>query len=108
MTPLLRPLALACLASLLAACAGPATGPALPRYVCEQGIEFTVRVVDDTVVLDGARGREVLYRDAPGLPPQRAAYSNARMKAEFGLGATGREAVVRYPLLPLALRCARD
>jgi hypothetical protein len=35
-------------------------------------------------------------------------YSNPRMKAEFGLGATGREAIVRYPLLPLAARCARD
>ena len=93
---------------LLAGCAGPAIGPALPRYVCEHGIEFTVRFVDDTAVLDGTRGREVLYRDAGGLTPQQTVYSNPRMKAEFGLGTTGREAIVRYPLLPLAARCARD
>ena len=94
--------------ALLAGCAGPATGPALPRYVCEHGIEFTVRFVDDTAVLDGTRGHEVLYRDAGGLTPQQTVYSNPRMKAEFGLGTTGREAIVRYPLLPLAARCARD
>lgn len=108
MTLRLRPLTVVSLASLLAACAGPATGPALPRYVCEYGLEFSVRFVDDTAVLDGTRGREVLYRDAGGLTPQHTVYSNPRMKAEFGLGATGREAIVRYPLLPLAARCARD
>jgi hypothetical protein len=30
------------------------------------------------------------------------------MRAEFGLGASGREAVLRYPLLPLVARCVRD
>jgi hypothetical protein len=92
----------------LAGCAGPAPAPALPVYQCEHGITFTVRFIDDTAILDGARGRDVLYRDAGGTSPTHVFYSNPRMKAEFGLGATGREAIVRYPLLPLAARCARD
>lgn len=94
--------------ALLAGCAGPAAGPAAPLYHCEHGITFTVRFIDDTAILDGARGRDVLYRDAGGTSPAHVFYSNPRMKAEFGLGATGREAIVRYPLLPLAARCARD
>lgn len=92
----------------MAGCAGPASGPAAPVYHCEHGIVFTVRFIDDTAILDGARGRDVLYRDAGGTSPSHVFYSNPRMKAEFGLGATGREAIVRYPLLPLAARCARD
>lgn len=93
---------------MLAGCAGLATAPAVPVYHCEHGITFTARFIDDTAVLDGARGRDVLYRDAGGTSPTHVVYSNPRMKAEFGLGATGREAIVRYPLLPLAARCARD
>lgn len=92
----------------LAGCAGPATAPAVPVYHCEHGITFTARFIDDTAILDGARGRDVLYRDAGGTTPTHVVYSNPRMRAEFGLGATGREAIVRYPLLPLAARCARD
>lgn len=97
-----------CCLGLLAGCAGSVDGPQLPVYHCEHGISFSVRFIDDTALLDGARGRDVLYRDAGGTTPQQTVYSNPRMKAEFGLGATGREAIVRYPLLPLAARCARD
>jgi hypothetical protein len=92
----------------LAGCAGLDPAPAVPVYHCEHGITFTARFIDDTAILDGARGRDVLYRDAGGTSPTHVVYSNPRMKAEFGLGATGREAIVRYPLLPLAARCARD
>ena len=94
--------------SALVGCAAPPSGPAVPVYHCEHGITFTARFIDDTAILDGARGRDVLYRDAGGTSPMHVFYSNPRMKAEFGLGATGREAIVRYPLLPLAARCARD
>ena len=79
-----------------------------PLYRCEHGIEFTVRYVDDTAVLDGTRGYDVLLRDAGGQGEKQAVYSNPRMRAEFGLGASGREAVLRYPLLPLVVRCASD
>ncbi|MDB5966104.1 MAG: hypothetical protein JWQ72_2604 [Polaromonas sp.] len=90
----------------LAACAGGPAGDT-PRYRCEAGVEFTARFVDDSVVLDGSRGYDVLYRDAGGVG-QQTVYSNPRMRAEFGLGPGGREAIVRYPLLPLVLRCVRS
>ena len=83
-----------------------AAGP--PRYRCDQGIEFTVRFTDDTAVLDGSRGNEVLLRDAGGATPQQTVYSNLRMRAEFGLGANGREAILRYAQPPLAAHCTQD
>lgn len=96
-------------AGLLGACAGPAIDRALPRYRCEHHIEFTVRFVGDTALLDaGSRGYDVLLRDAGGVTAQQAVYSNPRIRAEFGLGASGREAILRYPLLPLVARCMRD
>ena len=94
--------------SALAGCVGSTRQSAAPLYRCEHGIEFTARFIDDTAVLDGTRGYDVLYRDAGGQGEQQAVYSNPRMRAEFGLGANGREAVVRYPLLPLVARCVRD
>ena len=47
--------------------------------------------------MPGSRGNDVLLRDAGGMTPQQTVYSNARMRAEFGLGASGREAILRYP-----------
>ncbi|MES2508877.1 MAG: hypothetical protein V4625_03065 [Pseudomonadota bacterium] len=95
-------------ASLLAACAGNgAFGPEAPLYLCEAGFEFRARFIDDSVVIDSSGSRDVLFRDAGGTG-QQAFYGNARMKAEFGMGSSGREAIVRYPLLPLALRCVRQ
>ncbi len=95
-------------AAALAGCAVPASGPALPLYRCEYNIEFTARFVDNSVILDGSRGYDVLYRDAGGQTPQQTVYRNPRMRAEFGLGPTGREAILRYPLLPLVARCAQE
>jgi hypothetical protein len=93
----------------LAGCAGQRPGAALPHYRCEHDVEFTVRFVDDTALLDaGPRGYDVLYRDAGGITPQQTVYSNPRARAEFGLGASGSEAILRYPLLPLVVRCVRD
>ena len=94
--------------SALAGCVGLAGPSASPLYRCEHGIEFTARFVDDTAVLDGTRGYDLLYRDAGGQGETQVVYSNPRMRAEFGLGASGREAVLRYPLLPLVARCVRD
>jgi len=95
-------------AGLLAGCASPGGDAALARYRCEQGLEFTVKFVDDTAILNGTRGYDLLLRDAGGQGALQSVYSNARMRAEFGLGASSREAVLRYPLLPLRLRCVRD
>ncbi len=96
----------------LSGCAGSGgAGPPvadLPRYRCNGGMEFTVRFAGDgSAVLKGARGDDVLLRDAGGQGAQ-TVYSNRRMRAEFGLGAGGREAVLHYPVAPLATRCVRD
>ena len=93
----------------LAGCAGLGSGapPAVssvPVYRCEQGLQFTVRFVNDTAVLKGARGDDVLLRDAGGQGTQRV-YSNLRLRAEFGMGPSGGEAVLQYLLQPSVLRC---
>ena len=97
----------------LAGCAGltgggpPATS-SNPAYRCEQGLQFTVRFVNDTAVLKGARGDDVLLRDAGGQGAQ-TVYSNPRLRAEFGMGAGGREAALQYlQQPPLVARCVRD
>jgi hypothetical protein len=94
------------LMGMVLALAGCASGPVatpLPFYRCEYGIEFTAKFIDDSVALDSVRGYDVLYRS--GKP---SVYSNPRMHVEFNLGVLGREAIVRYPLLPLVARCVRD
>ena len=116
------------LGGMLAGCAGTGTGTgaaissagSAPFYQCEHGITFTVKFADNTALLSGvrmpssstgspgARNQDLLLRDAGGQGAQQAFYSNPRMRAEFGLGASGREAILRYPLLPLVVRCLRD
>lgn len=85
----------------------PATS--LQRYRCDQNFEFTVRFMDDSAVIDaGSRGNDVLLRDAGGVTPQQTVYSNPRLRAEFGLGAGGREAILRYLSPQLVVNCAKD
>ncbi len=102
-----------CSALVLAGCATQVSSAAGDRYRCEQGIAFSVRFVDDSALIDsnntanGAGGSDVLFRDAGGTTPQQTVFSNGRVRAEFGLGETGREAVLRYPLLPMVLRCVK-
>ena len=101
------------MATALLLLTGCATGnfgssPADQRYRCEQGIEFSVKFVDDSALIDSTRGYNVLLLDAGGQGEGQTVYSNAVVRAEFGLGAGGREAVLRYPLLPLVVRCTRD
>ena len=96
--------------ALLAGCAGGITGSASSastRFRCEGNIDFSVAFVDDTAVLKGTRGDDVLLRDAGGQGGQ-TVYSNPRLRAEFGLGASGREAVLRYLQPPLVARCVRE
>jgi hypothetical protein len=89
--------------------AAPGRADGLPHYRCDQGIEFTVRFANDTAVLDaGPRGNDVLLRDAGGATPQQTVYSNPRMRAEFGLGVGGREALLRYAQPPLSAHCRQD
>ncbi len=96
------------LVAVLAACAGSGAPTGQQSWRCENGIDFRVRFVDDSALIDGPRSSEVLFRDAGGQGPQQSVYRNATMRAEFGLGASGREARLSYPLLPLTARCVRD
>jgi hypothetical protein len=95
----------------------PASSPAAPaspaaslqRYRCDQSFEFSVRFMDDSAVIDaGSRGNDVLLRDAGGVTPQQTVYSNPRLRAEFGLGASGREAILRYLAPQLVVNCVKD
>ena len=100
--------------------AAPATVPVAPvapptpalagtHYRCERNIEFSVRFANDEAVLDAVPlGSETLLRDAGGVTPEQTVYTNARMRAEFGLGAGGREAILRMPEPPLVAHCVRD
>jgi hypothetical protein len=91
-----------------AASSAPAAA-GLARYRCDHGIAFTVQHGDDSVTIDaGARGRNVLLRDAGGVAPQHTVYGDERLKAEFGLGAAGTEAILRYAEPPLVARCLRE
>ena len=90
----------------------PATAPVQPtaatpaRYRCDQGIEFTVRFADDSAFIDSPkRGSEVALRDAGGVTPQQSVYSNPHLRAEFGLGAGGREAKLHYLPDPQVAHC---
>ena len=92
-----------------AAAPAPIAAGQLPHYRCDQQIEFTVRYGEDSATIDaGSRGRELLLRDAGGLTPQQTVYSNPRLRAEFGLGSAGNEAVLRYAAPPLTAQCRRD
>jgi hypothetical protein len=84
-------------------------GESLTRYRCGQGLEFTVGFDGDAGMVDaGPRGRQLLLRDAGGLTPQQTVYSNTQLRAEFGLGSAGNEAVLHYAAPPLQVRCVRD
>ena len=90
----------------------PANTAEATRYRCENSVAFTVRFANDSAVVDSNGGYEVLYRTKDGQTASPAGntaqYSNPRMRAEFGLGATGNEAVLRFLLQPVVVRCARD
>ena len=76
-----------------------------PLYKCDHAVTFSVRFADDTAVLDGTRGHELLYRDAGGQGELQSVYTNPLLRAEFGLGASGKEAILRDLVQPLVLHC---
>jgi hypothetical protein len=102
------------LGAALAGCTSGPVGKPLPFYRCEYGLEFTAKFIDDSVAVESTRGYDLLYRGGKhastpaNAKPNSNEYSNARMQIEFNLGVTQREAIVRYPLLPLVSRCVRD
>jgi hypothetical protein len=100
------------------AAAAPAPAPAAPapaaaatgtHYRCDHGLEFSVRYGADSAVVDaGQQGRDELLRDAGGVTPRQAVYSNERLRAEFGLGENGQGAVLHYAEPPLVAHCTRE
>jgi hypothetical protein len=93
-----------------ASSAAPTLSPShSPRYRCDHEIEFTVRFDDGSAQVDaGAHGSDTLLRDAGGTTPQQTVYSSTSMKAEFGLGADGREATLNIASPPLQAHCVRE
>lgn len=78
-------------------------------YLCDGGTAFTVRDEGDFVLLRGLPGgEERLGRDAGGLTPAQTVYSSATLRAEFGLGPDGRDALLHELASATDLRCRRD
>ena len=80
----------------------------LQRYRCENDVGFTVMFANDSATINSNRGYEVLYQTAGSLTADQTVYSNPRMRAEFGLGTAGDQAILRYLLQPVVVRCVRD
>ena len=78
------------------------------RYRCNNDISFSVKFANDSAAIDSNRGFEMLYRTAGGLTPSQTVYISPRVRAEFGLGSTGREAILRYLFQPLVVRCVQQ
>jgi len=77
-------------------------------YRCGPADGFEVTFGQDSAVLTGPRGRQMLLRDAGGLTPEQTVYSNADLRAEFGLGPGGRQALLHTPAPAVVLRCVRN
>jgi hypothetical protein len=85
----------------------PAAHSGGQRYRCEQDLSISVQLAADSATVDaGPRGKEVLGRDAGGLTPRHTVYSGTRLRAEFGVGADGREALLHWLApQPQTVRC---
>lgn len=70
----------------------PPERPAGLVLACDGGERLSVRTFPDEVHVAGLGPQvEVLLRDAGGLTPLQAVYSNPRWRAWFGLGADARQ-----------------
>jgi hypothetical protein len=93
----------------VSATAAPAPVNAGTRYRCDHGLEFSVRYGADSATIDaGQQGRDELLRDAGGVTPAETVYSNERLRAEFGMGENGQEAVLHYAQPALVAHCTRE
>ena len=86
--------------------AQPAPTPGRTLYRCDTGEAVVVQEEQDTVIVSGLpRGEERLGRDAGGLTPRQAVFSGPTLRAEFGLGADGREMALQSFHPPGVLHC---
>jgi hypothetical protein len=100
--------ALLCGAALLSGCA---TGPFANHfsgtgYSCDNGVTVAVKS-DGSATLQTGRGAVVLLRDAGGVGPQQAVYSNPQMRFETGLAPGGNGAFLEGLVPNNSARCTR-
>jgi len=101
------------LLTLTALLAGCSTGP-LARYFpttadyrCDNGVSVAVDR-DGKATLQTGRGAVVLERDAGGVGPEQAVYSNPDMRFETGLPPDGRGANLEGMVPNRKARCSRE
>ena len=94
------------LAALLAGCT---TGPLArdTRYRCDNGMRLSVHAAE-SATLQGYRGAELLLRDAGGVGPEQAVFSNPQVRVQTGFGADGREAKIQGQIPGGQARCVRE
>ena len=95
--------ALVAAALLAAGCAAPPQDASRLRYLCQHGQQFEARLYEDAALLEGQNARQQLAREASDGGA--LGYSDGTLHAVFGLGADGREALLRYAGIPEAVHC---
>ena len=90
-------------ALLTAGCAAPQQEAQRLRYLCQHGQQFEARLYEDAALLDGQGGQQQLARAAEDGGA--LGYADGTLHAVFGLGAGGREALLRYAGIPEAVHC---
>lgn len=97
-------------AALLAGCStGPLARyfPATADYRCDNGVSVAVDR-DGKALLQTGRGAIVLERDAGGVGPEQAVYSNPEMRFETGLPPDARGARLEGLVPNGRARCSRQ
>lgn len=108
----LRRAGLVGLLPLAAALAGCSTGPlaryfpAATDYQCDNGISVAVER-DGKATMQTGRGAVLLERDAGGVGPEQAVYSNPQVRFETGLPPDARGAALEGMVPNGKARCSR-
>ena len=76
-------------------------------YRCDNGLTLSLNSRDDSVVMQGGRGSQLLLRDAGGVGDQ-AVYSNPEARLITGLGPDGRNAELEGMIPNSRARCTRS
>jgi hypothetical protein len=84
--------------------------PGVVRLRCDDGTRLRVAFADDEARVAGLPlGEQTLLRDAGGVTPQQSVFSNAAVRAEFGLDADSGGAQLHLLAPPAqTLHCRRD
>lgn len=90
---------------LMAGCAAPPKDAPALHYLCQHGQRFAVRLYEDAALLQGQSAQQQLAREASDGGA--LGYSDGTLHAVFGLGADGRQALLRYAGIPEAVHCRR-